>query len=395
MPATTPTATCDTATVTIVVGAPVIDAVNDGTTNLPATGGSVPTVVVNDTVDGAPAVIGTNISVPTISNNGGLSGLTVNADGSLTVPAGNAPGSYTVTYQICSTVVPASCDTATVGVTIGAPVIDAVNDPTTALPATGGSVPTVVANDTVDSAAAIIGTNISVPTITNNGGLTGLIVNGDGSLTVPAGNAPGSYTVTYQICSITVPSSCDTATVGVTLAVSAIVATPDAGTVADGGAGGIAVANVLVNDTLNGAPATLATVVITPISSTSPNITINPATGAVSAAPGTAAGSYTLVYQICEIANPGNCTTTTVTVDVTTGDLAPVAVDDAFSGPENALIAGNVSGNDTPGNGASTFTLVGGSGPANGTAGAQSGWQLQLHAECRIRRCRHLRVPGL
>ena len=44
-------------------------------------------------MNGAPAVIGGNISAPTLTNNGGLTGLVINADGTLTVPAGVTPGS--------------------------------------------------------------------------------------------------------------------------------------------------------------------------------------------------------------------------------------------------------------------------------------------------------------
>ena len=77
-------------------------------------------------------------------------------------------------------------------------------------------------------------------------------------------------------------------------------AVDDTGTVANGATGGTAVPNVLVNDTLNGAPATLANVTLTQVSTSNPNVTLNTATGAVNVAPGTPAGTYTLVYEICE-----------------------------------------------------------------------------------------------
>ena len=44
--------------------------------------------------------------------------------------------------------------------------------------------------------------------------------------------------------------------------------------------------------------------------------TTNPATGEVSVAPGTPAGTYTLVYEICEFLNPTNCDTAVVTMTV-------------------------------------------------------------------------------
>jgi hypothetical protein len=87
--------------------------------------------------------------------------------------------------------------------------------------------------------------------------------------------------------------------------------------------GGQSLANVLSNDSLNNATPTLATVNLTQISTTNPKVTLNPATGAVTAAPGTPGGTQQVVYQICEKANPGNCSQATVTVPVT---LAPPTI---------------------------------------------------------------------
>ncbi|WP_299339553.1 hypothetical protein, partial [uncultured Psychroserpens sp.] len=54
-----------------------------------------------DDADGSPASdanIADNIS---ITNDGGLTGVTINTDGTIDVPAGTTAGTYTVTYQIC------------------------------------------------------------------------------------------------------------------------------------------------------------------------------------------------------------------------------------------------------------------------------------------------------
>ncbi|WP_165784497.1 DUF7507 domain-containing protein [Zhengella mangrovi] len=62
-------------------------------------GGSTTSVHVNDTVNGAavdPAAI-----VTTIVSDGGLTGVSVDADGLVHVPAGTASGSYTLRYRIC------------------------------------------------------------------------------------------------------------------------------------------------------------------------------------------------------------------------------------------------------------------------------------------------------
>ena len=94
----------------------------------------------------------------------------------------------------------------------------------------------------------------------------------------------------------------------------AALAYDDAGVVASP-AGGIAVANVLDNDWLAGARPTTATAELIQVSSTHPGITLNVADGSVGVA-GAQAGTYTLVYQLCQPSNPANCDSANVTVTV-------------------------------------------------------------------------------
>ena len=73
--------------------------------------------------------------------------------------------------------------------------------------------------------------------------------------------------------------------------------------------------NVLVNDTLNGLPVTLSNIFITLISTSVkflPSITEEGNVN-LNSAP---SGNYFLSYEICEILNPTNCSSTTVTVTV-------------------------------------------------------------------------------
>jgi uncharacterized repeat protein (TIGR01451 family) len=95
----------------------VIDAVNDGPATVPAAGGSVP-LFGNDTLGGT-AITPSQVTV-TLTNLGGLTGATVDAQGRLTVPANTTPGAYALTYQLCANpaVTPAACDTATVVVNV-------------------------------------------------------------------------------------------------------------------------------------------------------------------------------------------------------------------------------------------------------------------------------------
>ncbi len=81
-------------------------------------------------------------------------------------------------------------------------------------------------------------------------------------------------------------------------------------------------------------------------------MTVN-ADGTVSVAPNTAAGTYTIEYTICEVDNPTNCDTGTVTVVVDPGANVIDAVDDDFSaepvdGTSGGVVANsNVLTNDT------------------------------------------------
>src|SRR5207344_3551695 len=345
---------CDTALVTVTVTA-VIDAVADsGSANSVSGGTAVANVLVNDTLNGVPATLATVLLTETIPS--GNAGVVLNPlTGAVTVAPGTAPGVYTLTYQICEIATPSDCDTALVTVTVTA-VIDAVADSGSANSVSGGTaVANVLVNDTLNGVPATLATVLLTETIPS--GNAGVVLNPlTGAVTVAPGTAPGVYTLTYQICEIATPSDCDTALVTVTVT-AVIDAVADSGS-ANSVSGGTAVANVLVNDTLNGVPATLATVLLTEtIPSGNAGVVLNPLTGAVTVAPGTAPGVYTLTYQICEIATPSNCDTALVTVTVT-------AVIDAVadSGSANSVSGGtavaNVLVNDTLNGGPATLANV-------------------------------------
>ncbi|WP_437825009.1 Ig-like domain-containing protein [Tenacibaculum mesophilum] len=79
--------------------------------------------------------------------------------------------------------------------------------------------------------------------------------------------------------------------------------------------GGVAVANVLTNDTVAGITNPSASgVELSEVSSENPGITLNTNTGEVSVAPGVPAGVYELVYSLCQPST--NCDTAIVTVTV-------------------------------------------------------------------------------
>jgi len=205
---------CDTATTTVIVT--TINADNDTPSPINGTtGGTIPTVFANDTLDGLPFVpadvtLTTSTTLPT--------GLTLNSDGTITVDANTAPGTYPITYSICQVANPLICDTAITTVIVTT--IDATNDtPNPINGTTGGTIPTVFANDTLDG-VAFLPADVTLTTSTTLP--TGLTLNSDGTITVDANTAPGTYPITYSICQVANPLICDTATIDVIVQVPTI-----------------------------------------------------------------------------------------------------------------------------------------------------------------------------
>ncbi|MFY2762428.1 hypothetical protein, partial [Arenimonas sp. MALMAid1274] len=123
------------------------------------------------------------------------------------------------------------------------------------------------------------------------------------------------------------------ATVTVTVEAAVLDAINDTAGPVNGATGGTNVVNVLANDQLNGAPVNPAAITLVPV--TNGPLTVN-ADGSVDVAPNTPAGTYTVDYEICEVLNPTNCDTATVTITVEEGVID--AVNDA-AGPVNGFVA--------------------------------------------------------
>ncbi|WP_158980750.1 Ig-like domain-containing protein, partial [Flavobacterium sp. I-STPP5a] len=292
---------CTTATVTVNVVGQII-AGNDtlGTPAAPLASGTTPvaagSVLGNDTLNGV-AVTTTNTNVTPITTGPIL----VDANGNVTIAANTPTGPYTVTYTICESdtttgvnVSPSNCTTAIITVVVYNPIV--ANDDT--IPSAGGN---VTANDTLNG-VPVTTANTDVTPVTNGP----LSIDADGNLTVAPNTPNGTYTITYEICEAgAVPVNCTTATVTVNY-VNPLIASNDTFT----GAGG----NVLGNDSVNGAPATMTNIVVTPVNNGPLSID---ASGNVTLAPNTPSGTYIIVYEICQTGmTPANCTTATVTVVV-------------------------------------------------------------------------------
>jgi len=337
---------CDTATATVVVSPAAIIATDDDFTGTPlngSDGGTTPSVFPNDTLNGSsfPA----DQVTPSLTSDGGLTGVTINPDGTLTVPVGTPAGTYPVEYQICEVLNPANCDTAIVTIVVSPPAIAATDDDLTGSPlngSDGGTTPSVFPNDTLNGTG--FPDDTVTPAIVGDGGLTGVVINPDGTLEVPPGTPAGTYPVEYEICEVLNPTNCDTAIATVVVTPPAIEANDNdfSGTLVNGADGGT-LPSIFGDDTLNGVafdPADVTATVVNDAGLT--GVTINP-DGTVVVPPGSIAGTYVVEYQICEVLNPTNCDTATITIVIVTDASLSGTVfldanaDDTLQGGETLL----------------------------------------------------------
>ena len=137
---------------------------------------------------------------------------------------------------------------------------------------------------------------------------------------------------------------------------TAIVANDDAGSV-DAPYAGVAVSNVLGNDLLAGAPATIDNVTLTQISSTSAGVTLNTADGSVRAAAGLRVGVETLRYRVCETARLANCASASVAVTIA-GNRVDAIDDNGVSKTGGGRAISDVLANDTFAGGPATLQNV-------------------------------------
>ena len=281
-----------------------------GQVDSPHPGAAVANVLANDQLAGGPATVA-NVTLTQVSTTN--QGVTLNpADGSVNVAYGVRVGDETLRYRICETARLANCDEATVLVTIAGNRIDANDDAGATKTGGGTAVANLLANDTFAGGLATL-QQVTLEVVSSDPSLT---VGANGSLSVEPGTPAGSYQMSYRICETVNLTNCDQADGVVTVTAYSIVAVDDQGS-AQSSPGGIAVANVVANDQFDGAPATAATVQLSLVSASVPGLTLDLNDGSVDVAPGTAPGSQSLVYRICEAASPTNCDTATVAVTVT------------------------------------------------------------------------------
>ena len=335
---------CSTATVTVAVGVSLIIARGDNNDNFRiangANGGTTSSVLANDTLNG---VTPPNTASITLHWHNVPTGIRTNTDGTITVPAGTASGTYTVTYSICEALNPTNCSgIATATVVVGQATLTAAADTFTVTNVAGGTTSSVLANDsyngvTPPNTASVTLTWLTVP--------AGVQTHTDGTITVPAGTPSGTYEVSYQLCENINSTNCSVATATIVVtSVSSPTATPtitanaDTFTLTVSSTTYTTTSNVLTNDRIGTATATIASVTIqtTPPATDKPYIDTN--TGFVVIPSGVATGTYTINYSLCGIAPLTGCSSvTTVTVNVTSVTATPTTPINIIAVPDGTI----------------------------------------------------------
>ena len=337
--------------------------VNHTTTN-------VLNVLPNDTIEGV-VVTASDVIITTVTPNEFLQ---LNPDGSVDILPNAPVGTLTMVYQICEADQTSNCDTATVTITIEAPIMTVtataicVNDvPYLDYTVTPGNF-TPVNGVTI----AWADSNNNVITTMNDLPLTGRVL-WPGAVVDQAGNGvdwPGwlfqnnqwiegadGFEALRPTATLTISLN-PSQTIVVNYPPSdpyciarptfVIVANDDNAGPISGNTGGTNVLNVYTNDTLNGnvlnpSDVTLTTVTPDPTGT----LTLNP-DGSVDVPANTPSGTYILTYQICENADFGNCDTAIVTVTVINTPPVINALSDTYSvSCEGYGNVGNVLSNDT------------------------------------------------
>jgi len=319
---------------------------------------STVTVQANDTTNGTPIasplsglVINALSSATPTPTNGGI---TLNANGTITVLAGTPVGIYTLTYQICplSSCLPCSnIGIIKVDVSGGDSILVAANDsfsydecfpmkmnvkyanPTSPDTLNGSPVLATTAGITVQQ----------VPGSLNPIPATGSIsLASNGLISVGAGTPPGIYKFKYKLLlNDTCASQSNEAVVTITVIQSA---TPQTIVITDAyvgaAAGATSIDSILVNDTIGGIPCNSSNVVVMPYPGAQyPGITINP-DGTITVAAGTPNGDYSIAYYLCQPCLSSNCSSPRK-VYVTVGLRA--RVDSIYFDSNGNYLSGNLN----------------------------------------------------
>jgi len=279
-------------------------------------------------------------------------GVKLNPDGTVTVDAGTVPGTYTLEYTICEKENPDNCDNAVIVIKVKEETQIEANDDDfgTITSTTDYTTPETIfvndklGSDPVDPAKVTLkvdGAEVTaaVPLKEEGTGtaVPGVKLNPDGTVTVDAGTAPGTYTLEYTICEKENPDNCDNAVIVIKVKEEIRIEAndDDFGTVTST-TDYTTPETIFVNDKLGSDPVDPAKVTLkvdgaevtaaVPLKEEGtgtaiPGVKLNP-DGTVTVDAGTPPGTYTLPYTICDKENPDNCDDAVIVIRVGAFDLA-------------------------------------------------------------------------
>ncbi|MBL0735617.1 gliding motility-associated C-terminal domain-containing protein [Flavobacterium sp. GN10] len=313
---------CDSVTITVPVTAGNLVANADEITsvlgsNVPQTLGK--NVFDNDTKNAQPLNPSDVTLKTTAADPKGY--LSVDANGNIVLGANPPAGDYELTYEICEKLNPDNCSSNTVKVTVGLPVIDAVEDVIASINGNiGGKTIALTANDKLKGNAIVVGTAAGEVKFEIIGTLpSGLTLNSDYTITVAPNTPKGNYNVEYKICENTNPTNCDSVTITVPVTAGNLVANADEiPSVLGSNVPQTLGKNVFDNDTKNAQPLNPSDVTLKTTAADPKGYLSVDADGNIVLGANSPAGDYELTYEICEKLNPDNCSSNTVKVTVGT-----------------------------------------------------------------------------
>jgi len=284
-------------------------------------------IIDNDLLNGVKANIGdlTYTIIDVFHPN-----LSFDSVATLSVQTSIPVGQYIILYRICETLNPENCDIATITINVTRTPIDAVDDfagPIVKVDQMTSNVLNVFANDKLNG-VLLNPSDVVLTTVTPNPYLQ---LNPDGSVDVLPNAPAGTQTLTYQICEILNPENCDQAVVSIIIR-NPLIATP---TLFSNECNPINLGNILANVKLDGNPVTLETVNFSITTGNNSNISIDNL-GDVSISDGIAPGTYEFTYEVCEKANPENCTSNTLSISISS--TIPLTITSSACNADSSVI---------------------------------------------------------
>jgi hypothetical protein len=211
---------CASATDTVNVITPSILPMPDSGTAVSGTSSRpIANVAANDSVNGAPATLGTSGNVTVAKVGTWPTGIALTpSTGAVTTTIVVPPGIFNLQYQLCDRNTPPACGTGTATVTVAASIVALPVAGTTVAGTAATVIPNVAVNDRVNGAPATLGTSGNATVAQIGTWPTGIALNTTtGAITTTAAVLAATYSLQLQLCDKNSPPDCAAATATVTV----------------------------------------------------------------------------------------------------------------------------------------------------------------------------------